>query len=257
MSTTSAFNLLLDMDCLFDTRMGTLLDVAPDLASTLSVKAYRQRQLDDFTTVTEGKVSTEAFQARYATRDLEILKKSLITGIVPILITYVEGLQERLFRKIDVSGINIDLNIYPYTLPGPLLESIQNHLRALFPPFVEIGVGRYGPEQLTPEFFDLYYNGWVTYDLHAWLAQHHDALLIKPLNQLSVIIPKLFTKEPGEHENTEDETFKGADRHGLFEMVMEDFLHLEHIPVEDFCYLTPGSYLLPEDQSSASASEAR
>lgn len=251
MSSTSAYTLLLDLDCLFDTRMGTLLDLDPDLTQHLDPKAYRERERDDFTQVTQGRVTTEAFQARYATRDITVLQKSLVSGIVPVLLTYVDGLKERLFRKVDVSSIRIDLNLYPYTLPGPILETITGCLRVLLPTWVEVGVGSYKAERLTPEFFDKYYNGWITYDLHTWLTVHNEALLVKPLTQLSAIVPRLFLREPGDYEDSEDESLKGADRHGLFEMVMEDFLHLEHIPVEDFCYLMPGAYRLPEDQASS------
>lgn len=253
MATSSALNLLLDLDCLFDTRMGTLLDLDPEIAGHLSVSAYRERLLDDYTALTQGRVTTEAFNARYATRNLDILQKSIITGIVPVLITYVEGLKERLFRGVDVTDINIDLNLHPYHLPGPLLESIKNCLLHLFPPYVKFGVGRYDTAKLTPAFFDTYYNGWVTYDLQKWLEIHHEQLLVKPLNGMSVISPKLFMKEPGEFK-TEDEVFKEADVHGLFEMVMEDFLHIEHLPVSDFCFLVPGTYRIPEDQASSSSS---
>jgi hypothetical protein len=253
---SSAYNLLLDIDCLFDTRMGTLIDLDPKVTTYLSGKAYRERLLDDYTALTQGHITTEAFNARYAKRDLDVLKKSLITGMVPVLITYVEGLKERLFRKVDVSAINIDINIHPYVIPGPFLESIKNCLRHLLPPYVQVGVGSYSRQQLDPEFFDRYYNGWVTYDIHSWLEVHGDALLGKPLNGLSVIVPKLFSKEPGAFETNEGEVFREADKHGLFELVMQDFLHIEHMPVVDFCFIVPGSYRMPEDDEDQSSSDS-
>lgn len=252
----SAYNLLLDIDCLFDTRMGTLIDLDPEIATALSSTAYRERLLDDFTALTGGRITTEAFNARYAKRDYHVLTKSIITGIVPVLITYVESLKERLFRGVDVQSINIDLNLHPYVLPGPITETIRNCIMALFPPFVSVGVGSYPLATLKPKFFETYYNGWVTYDLNAWLALHSEELLVHPQNGLTTIVPKLFVREPGEFEPEDNEVLKEADKHGIFEMVMEDFLHLEHLPVSDFCYVVPGEYRLPETQSSSESSSS-
>jgi len=257
MSSVSAYTLLLDLDGLFDTRMGTLLTLDQGIASYLSVKDYQSRQMDDFETLTGGRITNQAFMDRYANRDADILRKSMITGIVPVLITYLDGLKERMFRKVDVSSIRVDINLYPYSIPAPTIETIKNCLAALLPPYVEVGAGNYALDKLTPEFMDRYYNGWVCYDIHAWLELHQEALLVKPINGVSAILPKLFKKEPGEHENADDEVFRGADKHGLFELVMEDFLHIEHVPVADFCFIVPGTYRLPDDHSASSSDSDR
>ncbi|MMZ68988.1 hypothetical protein D1872_317430 [compost metagenome] len=38
------------------------------------------------------------------------------------------------------------------------------------------------------------------------------------------------------------------DKHGLLEMIMEDYLHIEHVPVSDFCFLLPRTYKLPDEE---------
>ncbi len=253
MTAQSSYSLLLDLDALMDTRMGTLLVLDPELSTTLATDKYRTRDRDDFTTITEGRVTTEAFLERYAKRDLDVLRKSIVTGILPVLLTYVSSLEERLMRQVDVTGIRIDLNLWPYTLSGPLIEMYKNCLTAIVPPYVEIGTVSLSPNAITPEALNRSYNGWVTYHFHQWLEKHHETLLFKPINSVAVILPKLYQRELGEGGEVPEmpEEMKTADKHGLLELIMEDYIHLEHIPVSDFSFIVPGTYRLPEDHSSS------
>jgi len=255
MSPDSSYVLLLDLDALMDTRMGTLMLLDPELSKTLSPEKYRARTMDDFEEITDGRVTNKAFQERYAKRDYDVLRRSIVTGVLPVLLTYIAGLEERLVRQVDVAGIRIDLNIWPYSLPGPLIEMYKNCLTALVPPYVEVHVVSHSPESLSPEALSRQYSGWVTYHFHPWLELHNETLLVKPINGVSVILPKLYYRELGEEDELTGE-LQGADRHGLLELVMEDYIHLEHIPVSDFSFIVPGTYRLPEDQSSPVKREA-
>jgi len=254
----SAFNLLLDMDALFDTRMGTLIDINPEVSKHLDLMVYRNRQLDDFEKLTNGAITNEVFKERYSRRDQTILQNSMTTGIVPILMNYIDSLKERFFRGVDVSEIRVDINMHPYFLPGPTTEMIKGCLESLLPPYANVGVVSLSPSEMSPGQMEYLYNGWITYDFHTWLEAHHEQLLVTPLNGLTVILPRIFVEDPGERVVKEEEgDFKPEDRHGHFEMIMEEYVHLEHIPVSDYCFLLPGTYRLPDDgqaQFSSSSS---
>jgi hypothetical protein len=244
----SAFNLLLDVDALFDTRMGTLIMLDDNISKHLPIHDYRDRKMDDFEKLTGGHIKQVDYLEKYKARNIETLSKSVTTGIVPILMHYIEGLKERLFRGVDVSSISIDLNLWPYVVPGPIAETIRGCLDNLLPPYVVTKTVSISPANMTPDNIEYRYNGWITYDFHSWLELHHSTLLIKRLNGLAVILPRLFVEEPGERVIEEHEgTFKPEDRHGQFEMIMEEYIHLEHIPVCDFCFLLPGTYSLPDE----------
>lgn len=248
MQRSSAFNLMFDMDAMFDSRMGTLLCLREDLPKVLPLAAYRGRTMDDWETLTGGAITQEAFNERYARRDILVLKRSIITGMVPVLMNYVDSLKERFFRGVDITSISVDINSWPYTLPGPLAETFQNCLRTLLPAYVQVNMCHHSPASMTPTFMGGHYNGWITYDLDSWLAMHKEELLGVPINELACITPKLFKKEPGESESSEEDIFKDMDKHGLLELIMEDFVHIEHIPVTDFCFLLPRTYKLPEEE---------
>lgn len=247
MKGTSAFNMLLQMDALFDTRMGTLVTLEPEISKYLPLKEYRSRQLDDFSSLSGGHIDRQTYQERYSCRDQEVLRNSMITGIVPVLITYIDGLKERFFRGVDVDSVGVDLNIFPYVIPGPILETIKGCLEALLPPYAVVNVINADYKDMTPDWIEYRYNGWATYDFHKWLEVHSDRLLVKPLNGLSVILPRVFMEDPRERVVEENaECFRIEDRHSLLEMVMEDYVHLEHLPVQDFCFLLPGTYNVPD-----------
>lgn len=255
MQTNNAFNLMFDMDAMVDSRMGTFLVMMEEMGidkveipQILPLATYRKRSMDDWPAMTGGRITQEAFNERYARRGLEVLKRSIITGMVPVLLTYIDTLKERFFRGVDVSSINVDINTWPYSLPGPIAEAYQNCLRALLPAYAGVNLCRIEPKNMTPTFMKSHYTGWITYDLSPWLEVHQEELLGVPVNGLSVITPKLFKKEPGEDTGDESDVFNGMDKHGLLEMIMEDFLHIEHVPVTDFCFVLPRTYALPEEE---------
>lgn len=254
---SSAFRILVDIDALFDTRMGTLITMSDRIADHLPIDVYRNRELDDFEKLTGGFIKNADYIERYSKRDYDVISNSRTTGIIPIICNYLDSLKERFFRGVDVSSINVDVNVYPYSIPGPILGTIKSCLEALLPPYVVIGLVNHRPDEMAPEWFKYRYNGWITYSFHPWLETHHESLLVNKLNSLAVILPRLFVEEPGERVvNEEDGNFKPEARHGQFEMVMEEFIHLEHIPVADFCFLLPGTYRMPEDVDPQSSSSS-
>lgn len=248
MQKSNAFNLMFDVDAMFDSRMGTLLGMRDDIATILPLMQYRRRTMDDWTALTGGLITTEAFNERYAQRDLTTLRRCIITGMVPVLMNYIDSLKERFFRGVDVSSISVDINSWPYTIPGPIADTLQNCLRVLLPTYVSVNMCRHSPESMTPTFLKKHYSGWITYDHDTWLELHREELLGVPINEVACITPKLFKKEPEGSMSEAEDVFKDMDKHGLLELIMEDFLHIEHIPVSDFCFLLPRTYKLPDEE---------
>lgn len=242
--------LLLDLDALYDTRFATLLLLNKDAAIQAVRNGYQIRELDDFETLTGGLVTNEQFQKAYAARDLDTLKKSIITGVPLVLITHIETLVERMERGVNVKHVSITINTWPYILPGPVIEAIVEALGVLIQPFVHINSRRINPKSLNPVTFKGMFDGWATYDFDSWFAMHHEELLYRRANELTVILPRLHISAPEEYETQEDEAMNKLDKQSLHSMVLEEFIHLEHLPVVDFCFFTPGSY---GDSSSSSS----
>ena len=248
------YRLLLDLDALFDTRMGTLLGISKEGANLCVKNGYQIREWDDFETLSEGKIRNSDYQYQYANRNIDTLKRSIITGLPVVINSYIDTLMERIVRNVDVDMVSITLNTFPYHLPGPIVQSMIECLGTLVPEFVKINAVRHPHEILDPLTLKGAYDGWATYAYDEWLKVHHQALLFKRINSVTVILPRVHTSDPRKQEVQEDEAINQLDKHSLQAMVMEEFIHLEHLPVVDFCFFTPGSYAPKKNQDSSSTS---
>lgn len=246
-------NLLLDLDALYDTRFGTLLLLNREAAIQVVRNGYQVREIDDFEKLSEGLITNAQFKEAYAKRDLDTLKKSIITGIPAVLISHIETLRERMERGVNVERVSITINTWPYLLPGPVISAIVEGLGVLIPEYCSISARRIDPNKVGPQAFQAAYDGWCTYDFDSWLAKHHEELLYRRANNLTVILPRLHISAPEEYETQEDEAMNKLDKPSLQAMVLEEFIHLEHLPVVDFCYFTPGSYSSSSSSSSSSS----
>lgn len=243
--------LLLDIDGLYDTRFSTLLRLNGEAALQAIRNGYQIRELDDFETLTNGMVTNEDFQKAYAKRDLDTLKKSIITGIPIVLINHIQTLMERIERGVNVTRVSITINTWPYILPGPVIEAIVEALGVLIDPIVSINSRRINTNKLGPTEFKSMFNGWVTYDFDSWFRLHAEELLYRRANELTVILPRLHISAPEEYDLQDDEALSKLDKPSLHAMVLEEFIHLEHLPVVDFCFFTPGSYTSSSSSSSS------
>lgn len=250
------YRLLLDLDALFDTRMGTLLGMDKQAANLIVKNGYQIREWDDFETLSEGKIRNADYQYEYANRNRDTLLRSIITGLPVVINSYIDTLMERIVRNVDVDMVSITLNTFPYHLPGPDIQAMIECLGVMVPEFVKINAVRHPHEVLDPLTLKGAYDAWATYAYDDWLKIHHQALLFKRINEMTVILPKVHTSDPRKQDVQEDEAINQLDKHALQAMVMEEFIHLEHLPVVDFCFFTPGSYAPKKGQDSSSSSRA-
>lgn len=236
------YRLLLDLDALFDTRFGTLLKMNKEAALLAVRNGYQIRDWDNMEALTEGKIKNAHFDKIYSNRNRETLQKSIISGIPHVLVRYIKQLQDRFLRQVNVSSISITINIAPYTLPGPDVQAIVEALGVIIPEHVQISAARVNMDKLTPEELKKSFDGWVTYDFDAWMKVHHEDLLFKRANSVTVILPQRHLSAPEQYNVAEDAALNQLDKCALQAMVLEEFIHLEHLPIGDFCFFTPGNY---------------
>lgn len=248
------YRLLLDLDALFDSRFGTLLKLDRDAAHLAVRNGYQIRDWDNMEALTEGKITNDQFDKAYAARNRETLQKSIITGIPHVLVMYINQLQDRFLRRVNVSTITITLNTFPYQLPGPDIQAMVEALGVIIPEHVKINAVRVNLQKLDPDNLKASFDAWCTYDFDAWLKIHQEALLFKRANSVTVILPQRHLSAPEQYELADDEDLNKLDKCSLLAMVMEEFIHLEFLPIGDFCFFTPGNYSSSSPSSSSSAS---
>ena len=116
--TSTTTKILVHADTLFDTRLGTLARLSPDLASKMIAKAdkYRKRITDELHFI-DPKIDIAAYNKAYAERNIDTLKASTITTFVAELAKVIEGLEERAALGDPMCKyISLHVNFYPYRL---------------------------------------------------------------------------------------------------------------------------------------------
>jgi hypothetical protein len=116
--TSSVTKLLVNADVLFDTRMGTIARMSPQLAIEMMWigDRYRSRLSDEFHFL-NPKINLVEYRKRYAARDIETLKNSTISTFVAELAKVIEGLEERAaLGDPRCKYISVHVNFYPYQL---------------------------------------------------------------------------------------------------------------------------------------------
>ena len=99
---------LIELDVLFDTRIGTLSKFGDDVAIEVLENGYRSRITDDISAFTK-KITNEQFKEAYRNRDKETLKLSRMTNFIFTLRNIVTELETNI---LDQAGILEDAAIF-------------------------------------------------------------------------------------------------------------------------------------------------
>ena len=105
---------IIEIDCLLDTRLGTLAKFNPDLANVIltdTENLYHERKTDDF-----PGISRETFYSLYHDRDIETMFNSRPTNIIKFLIKNHLELATNLRSQAKNETLVYQINVFPYLL---------------------------------------------------------------------------------------------------------------------------------------------
>jgi len=182
-------NVMVDLDCLLDTRLPVLYYLAPDVAKTmLKDDSYRKRVIDRF-----GNIPDKLFRAYYRERSKNVLGLATPTPMVDLVIDYC---QEAYYSATSASLNKIPtlyINTYPYNLNEEESMNILELIYKLLPVNVNVDMVCMSHAELTPTFVDANVATIIKYDALEWL-EYQSAIgnLAKmPLLRNCVIAPLL------------------------------------------------------------------
>jgi len=156
---------LIEMDCLMDTRMGTLVTHYSD-EQVLDVlkNGYHDREFDNF----HG-IDYDEFHSLYRNRDKVVLKNSLRTNIMPVIDDFV---RETIRNNISTPHVFIPkviVNIYPYDLTMDEQSLIRDVMVQATRNHADIEIVSLSYDQLTPSYLRQEVSLMVLYDYDQWL----------------------------------------------------------------------------------------
>lgn len=242
--------ILIDIDALFDTRLGTVALYDPKVAlNLLNRPEYAVRLHDNFSEYIDvPDWDHEQYMLNYKHRNVATLSYSKPTGIVfGLKALCLETLKE-LHDNPEHEKIEVYLNINPYLdLTSSEIVDLRVYLKEYLPDFVKVKVINKSLEELTPMFMKPLFTHWITYAFNDWTAIHfntdmsYDELVEKQNPHLKVIIPMLLKDHEQLskfHGYIKETKGKHEAIHNPFLLLMVTFADtLELIPKStgDFC----------------------
>jgi hypothetical protein len=231
---TNVARALIALDCLLDTRLGTLARIDDALAVRALAGNYHQREEDVF----DG-VDTEVFRRLYRARDIETLKRSTITTLTMLLADFMRSLTQIVGTRPYLDGVCILVNTWPYRLDASTLVALQDAITRWSGGLAPVEMVRHAPTQLTPLFVKSNFDLLFMYEYEAWLDMHAEAFRRISLADINVIAPAIYFNGKPDGKTLQELVRDGAHPFAAMTMLTSGFVGLELIDVKYFSIADP------------------
>ena len=227
--TTKSQVMMVTLDSLFDTRIGTLAKIDVDAAAGfLHDESYAERLWDIF-----PGIDPVHFDEEYKKRDRETLRNSQTTPVVYIIQDFVKRCAESSYSRPTMLVPEIHINFYPYNLTEEEKDVIISGLQRVVPLKPEFKKVYFSDEQLNPSFCRTTYNVMVHYHGHQWLEMHSANQLLNEFKceMVTLFVPAKLDKRPSDTEIPKDvrEFFYSLS---IFSQLL---INLTYIGIDNFC----------------------
>jgi hypothetical protein len=215
-----------DLDALLDTRAGTLFRHDPKVLELNLQKDYYLRTTDEF----EG-IDFDLYRELYSKRDIETLKHSLVTRVMPMLMDFAKDTLRAIINSPYQRQPKVVINIFPYELSESTERYVIAAVRALSHGLFDVEVIRTSYENLTPSYVKSNFLFMAMYSYWEWLdAQAQNGEFEKTqCPHVTLIGPQLIKSKEAER------LLKGIDAFDAIEKYSSPFIRLSLFPVAQFC----------------------
>lgn len=226
---------LIDLDCLLDTRLGLINHLNPEVASRIAKQEhYWSRDFTDWELLTEGEITNEQFNTAWKERGNDVIKQSMMTSIfLPLESTLAT---HRINKEEGLSDFDVALviNEWPYTLSDDVHDAIKEAVRFHLSGNPLVIFTRTSLDELTPQHMVDNYHQVYMFDFLPWIKRHGFALEKIHAPDLTVVVPRLFDQDP--HDLDTEQKKKDIF---FFQMITRYYFELQFIEVEYFSMFRP------------------
>lgn len=222
------------LDVLLDTRLGTLARI-DDAAAAKVIESgtYQTRQNDVF----EG-FDKAVFDQMYKDRDVETLKKSIVTDAIQFLRQLVAALTEQAIVRPFHEGAKIVVNYYPYTLSQEEIEQLGRAVSAWMQGMAPVELVSISTKDLTPRHCKDTYSLMMVYEHEEWMNLHAEAFVHTRLPEVTMYVPALYFVHTPSAEELEKTVKEAAHPMRALELLASPIIDLKVIDVKFFSILT-------------------
>jgi hypothetical protein len=224
--------LYIELDCLLDTRISTLLlSFGPEAVKTTLAQGYHTRWVDKF-----PNISYDDFQAAYAQRDKRTIQQAIKTPLTKLIQEFVLGTNANTANTPFHHNPKIIINIHPYKLTQNEIRVVRDVVVALTKGQADIEMVSLSLEEITPRYVNNEISLLVMYDYHLWLETHsaNDNFKKAACPQIGLFAPMMFKKYP---VTTEDKKIIQSLDTPVFDHIartISPFIRAVFLPAENF-----------------------
>ena len=225
--------LLVDLDSILDTRLGTIARFGKEVYVKALQNGYYTRRSDHF-----FGVDNEKYRELYSERDIVTLSYSMMTHVVSLLKDFVTRVNVTSATSPIKKIPRIDINTYPYVIPDEVMNTIIKAIHVHIADKVNIGHVHYSFKDMHYDLIKFTYDHLDMYDLSHWLdAQAEDwERRNRGMPEVTVFFPILH-RGKNVSEVPEDISMMADE----FNMLISPIINPMQIPIQFFCsVLDPG-----------------
>jgi hypothetical protein len=222
-------NILVELDAILDSRLGTLYSIYPDKIDNILKNGYHTRIIDKFSLLDKS-VDDKKIEEAYHNRNVDILANARITEFAAVLKGISLSMESEAITTPFIEGSKVTVNIYPYVFTVEWIEKlkdlVKNHLGVL----TGVDVVSLPPESLTPSFIKHEFDMVVLYNFQKWLKENQKALLEVKTPAVVMLAPAIYEILPP--KGTEIDPFLDV------ELSLAEFIKIVFVDVKYFSVIT-------------------
>lgn len=258
--------LLIELDCLLDTRLATIARISEQSAVEVLKNDYHKRKADWFEPVVDMAMYTSLYKAR----DVETLKLAHPTEGFRFVREMVKLYRE---QAVDTNSpysgkIKIVVNTFPYQLNAELTDLIGRALAVRFGAIASCELVSLSPAELTPELVRARYCMLMMYEYDPWLSMHYDIdpaklsseamkqVLKSLLLDVTLFAPAVFYKKPPTQDEVEEVMKETHHPLEVIEMMGTTMIGLHLLDVTSFSVIRPARPQMPTSTTAAPSEPA-
>ena len=254
--------LLIELDCLLDTRLATIARISEQSAVEVLKDGYHGRKADWF----EPHVDMTMYTSLYQARDVETLKLAQPTEGFRFVREMVKMYRE---QAVDTNSpysgrFKIVVNTYPYQLNAELTDLIGRALAVRFGALAPCELVSLSPAELTPDAVRTRFCMLMMYEYDPWLSMHYNVdpskfttvdqmkeVLKSLLLDVTLFAPAVYYKKPPTQDEVEEVMKDTHHPLEVIEMMGTTMIGLHLIDVTSFSVIRPARPQTPTPTTAA------
>lgn len=237
--------ILVPVDALLDTRMGTASRLDPKAIKDILRNDYGHRKSNDLSRLTD-RFTSEAYWQLWQQRDVDTLKQSLVSHFTDVLKTMILQHTMDTIERGGPGQTEVKINLHPYELETSDEKELLSILSELLPEDVGLALCRVSHAQLTPLWIrEEKLDAFVVLDFVEWFQKQSDNLLAHPIPGIECFCPELIEDMDGRIQRAmimgeiDYDLQQQTDPFGLIRMVLAGAVMVTFLPIEAFSLPSP------------------